>query len=94
MNDASAASGDVNYETMPGDMKMDETDVNLRSYFSRMSDEKLKEYDPSWSDEQLMEWDDNFTNEGELFLICSEREVEIDEYRQVIDEHRKFRGLA
>ena len=31
---------DINYEVLPAGMAMDETDVNLRSYFSRMSDEK------------------------------------------------------
>lgn len=84
----------INYETLPGDMAMDETDINLRSYFSRMPDEKLLEYDPTWSDEQLMEWDDNFTSDGTLFLICSERDVEVDEYRRVIEEHMRFRGLT
>ena len=34
-----------NYERMPAGMAMDETDVNLRAHFSRMSDEKLAEYD-------------------------------------------------
>lgn len=83
----------VNYETMPHGMPMDETDVNLRSYFSRMSDERLLQYDPAWSDEQVIEWDGNFTSDGDLFLICSERDVEIDEYRQVLEEHMGFRGL-
>lgn len=84
---------DINYEVLPAGMPMDETDINLRSYFSRLSDERLLEYDPDWSDEQVMAWDDNFTNEGTLFLICSERDVEIDEYRRVLEEHMGFRGL-
>lgn len=83
----------VNYERLPADMPMDETDINLRSYFSRMSDERLKQYDPAWTDEQVMAWDDNFTSEGNLFLICSERDVEVDEYRRVLEEHLGFRGL-
>ncbi len=85
---------EINYEILPLDMDMDETDINLRSYFSRMSDERLLEYDPDWTDEQVIEWDGNFTCEGELFLICSEREVFIDEYRRVLEEHMGFRGLT
>lgn len=84
----------VNYEKLPAGMRMDETDVNLRSYFSRQTDERLAEYDPQWTDDQVMEWDDNFTNEGTLFLPCSERDVEIDEYRRVLEEHLQFRGIA
>ena len=49
-NQADAA---VNYERLPEGMAMDETDINLRAHFSRMSEEKLAEYDPSWTDEQL-----------------------------------------
>ncbi len=84
---------DINYEKMPADMAMDETDVNLRSYFSRQTDQRLQEYNPDWSDEEVMKWDDNFTSDGTLFITCSEREVEIDEYRRVMEEHMKFRGL-
>ena len=83
----------VNYERLPADKEMDETDINLRSYFSRMSDERLLEYDPNWTDEEVIRWDDNFTSEGSLFLPCSERDVEIDEYRQVLVEHMHYRGL-
>jgi hypothetical protein len=71
---------------------MDETDVNLRSFFSRMSDEKLTEYVPNWTDEQVMEWDsENFKDDGTLFLICSERDVDVEEYRKVLEEHIRFR---
>lgn len=87
-------SPDVNYEVLPADRQMDETDINLRSYFSRLSDERLREYRPEWSDEELIQWDDNFTNEGNLFLICSEREVDVTEYREVLEEHLKLRGLV
>ncbi|MBX7166078.1 MAG: hypothetical protein K1X74_06985 [Pirellulales bacterium] len=83
----------VNYERLPAGMEMDETDINLRAYFSRMTDDRLLSYDPAWSDEQLMAWDDNFTNEGTLLLVCSERDVEVDEYRRVLEEHIGFRGL-
>jgi hypothetical protein len=83
----------ADYERLPADVEMDETDVNLRSYFSRMSDERLSEYDPAWSDQQVLEWDGNFTCEGSLFLVCSERDIEIDEFRQVLEEHIGLRGL-
>jgi hypothetical protein len=66
----------INYEVLPAGMAMDETDVNLRSYFSRMSDEKLTEYDQRWTDDQVIAWDDNF---------------EIEEYRRVLAEHIRFR---
>lgn len=90
MSDSKGKS-DINYERMPADMAMDETDVNLRAHFTRMSDEKLRSYDPAMSDEQLMEWDGDFRDDGTLFLICSERDVEIDEYRQVLEQHIGFR---
>jgi len=84
----------VNYERLPADKVMDETDINLRSYFTRMSDERLLEYDPDWTDEEVIAWDGNFTNEGDLFLICCEREVDVQEYRQVLQEHMGFRQLT
>jgi hypothetical protein len=87
----SKSTDDVNYERLPEGMAMDETDVNLRAHFSRMSDEKLRTYDPAMSDERLMEWDGDFRDDGTLFLICSERDVEIDEYRRVLEEHIGFR---
>ncbi|MGE0533859.1 MAG: hypothetical protein AB7O68_02735 [Pirellulales bacterium] len=88
------AGDNVNYEVLPAGRDMDETDINLRSYFSRLSDERLREYQPEWTDEQVMAWDDNFTVDGNLFMICCERDVEIDEYRQVLEEHMRLRGLA
>ena len=71
----------------------DETDINLRAYLSRISDERLRAYDPNWSDEQLMEWDGNFRSDGALMLVCCERDIEIDEYRAVLDEHLRRRGI-
>ena len=71
----------------------DETDISLRAYFSRMSDERLLEYDRSWSDEHLVAWDGNFRADGALMLVCCERDIEIDEYRQVLEEHIGRRGL-
>jgi hypothetical protein len=69
----------------------DETDISLRAYFTRFSDEKLREYDPAWTDELVMAWDDNFRSDGTLMLVCCERDVEIAEYRAVIEEHIRRR---
>ena len=87
-------AGDIKYERMPAGMAMDETDINLRAYLSRMSDEKLAEYDPTWNDDKLMAWDDNFRDDGSLFLVCSERDVDVEEYRRVLVEHIRFRFAA
>ena len=71
----------------------DETDINLRAYLSRISDERLREYDPEWSDDQVVEWDGNFRSDGALMLVCCERDIEIEEYRQVLEEHIRRREL-
>ena len=47
---------ELDFEKYPPDMHKDETDVNLRAYFTRMDDAKLATYDPKLSDEQLIEW--------------------------------------
>ena len=70
----------------------DETDINFRAYLSNLSNAKLQEYDPAWSDQQLMEWDGNFRSDGALMLVCCERDIEINEYRTVLEEHIRRRG--
>ncbi len=87
-------SEEVDYESLPPGEPLDETDVNLRAYFSRLSDEHFDRYDPQWSDEQVIEWDGNFRADGTLMLVCSERDVEIDEFRRVLDEHLSYRRSA
>ncbi len=82
---------DINYEQLPAGMAMDETDINLRAHFARMSDDKISEYNPTWTDDQLLAWDEDFRDDGVLFLVCSERDVEIEEYRRVLVEHIRFR---
>lgn len=77
----------------PLDGTPDETDINLRAYFSRISDESLQEYDQDWSDEQVIQWDGNFRSDGALMLVCCERDIEIQEYRAVLAEHIRRRGL-
>jgi hypothetical protein len=79
------------FESYPPGMDMDETDVNLRTYFTRMDDAKVDSYDPDLSDEELMTWDGNFKNDGSLMITCSEREVQIDEYRSVLELYIEFR---
>jgi hypothetical protein len=86
------AASNINFERLPEGMAMDETDINLRAYFSHMPDEKLKQYNPRWTDEEMIAWDqENFKDDGTLFLICSERDVEAEEYRRVLEEHIRFR---
>lgn len=82
------------YERLPESMPMDETDVSLRAYLSRLDDEHLRDYDPSWTGEQVIEWDGNFRNDGNLMLVCCERDVDIEEFRRVLEEHLHFRGLG
>jgi len=70
---------------------MDETSVNLRAYFDRMPDEKMTQYSSSWTDDQVREWDGNFKDEGDFMIMCSERDVEIEEYREVLEACIRYR---
>lgn len=81
-----------NFEQEPSPVPMDETDVNLRAYFDRMDDPKMQQYSPAWTDDELKEWDGNFRDEGDLMLFCCERDVEVDEYRQVIEQCIAYRN--
>ena len=80
-----------NFEQEPYGGLHDETSVNLRAYFDRMEDAKLAEYRPEWSDEQVVAWDGNFKDDGALMLICSERDVDVEEYRQELEASRAYR---
>lgn len=80
-----------NFEQEPRDESGDETSVNLRAYFDRMPDEKMRQYSPDWTDEEVREWDDNFRDDGELMLLCSERDVDMAEYRSVLEEAVAYR---
>ena len=80
-----------NFEQEPSDRPMDETSVNLRAYFDRMPDEKMQQYSPTLTDEQLMEWDGNFKNDGDFMTFCSERDVDVDEYREVLEACIRYR---
>lgn len=81
-----------NFEQEPTTEPMDETGVNLRAYFDRMDDEKMRQYDPCWSDQQVVEWDGNFRDDGNLMMFCCERDVEVDEYRRVLEECIAYRN--
>lgn len=74
-----------NFEQDGSNKPGDETSVNLRAYFDRMPDEKMQQYSSSWDDQQVVEWDGNFKNDGELLLPCSERDVDVREYREVLE---------
>ena len=80
-----------NFEQEPWTTPPDETDVNLRAYFDRMSDEKMRQYKPEWTDEDVIAWDGNFTDEGTLLIACSERDVEVEEYRAVLHQAIAYR---
>jgi hypothetical protein len=81
-----------NFEQEPSNEPMDETSVNLRAYFDRMPDEKMRQYNPAFTDEELIGWDGNFRDDGNLMILCCERDVEPDEYRQVIEQCIEYRN--
>jgi hypothetical protein len=81
----------ANLERLPDDAPLDETDINLRAYLARLSDEHLAGYDPSWTDEQVMAWDGNFRSDGALMLVCCERDVDAAEFRGVLERHQSAR---
>ena len=87
-------SAETDYESLPADQPMDETDVSLRAYLAGLSDEHLSQYDPKWSDEQVIAWDGNFRSDGALMLVCCERDVEIEEFRAVLEQHVVHRGIS
>jgi hypothetical protein len=84
----------VDFEHFPAGAPLDETDVSLRSYIARLPEEQLARYDPGWTDEQVMAWDGNFRNDGALMLVCCERDVDVAEFRRVLEEFLRFRQAA
>lgn len=81
-----------NFEQEPWSEPHDEASINLRAYFDRMPDAQLRQYSPQWTDQQVIDWDGNFRDDGALFITCSERDVEIAEYRQVLEECIRYRA--
>jgi hypothetical protein len=80
-----------NFEQEPYDRPHDETAVNLRAYFDRMADEKMQQYSPDWDDDRIVEWDGNFREDGNLMLVCCERDVDVTEYRRVLEQCIAYR---
>jgi hypothetical protein len=44
------------------------------------------------SDEELMSWDGNFKNDGGLFLVCCDRDVETAEFRREVEACIAYRA--
>ena len=84
----------MDYEHLPGDGLLDETDVSLRAYLARISDEWLAQYDPAWTDDEVVEWDGNFRSDGALMLVCCERDIDVTEFRRALEEHLLHRRLS
>jgi hypothetical protein len=80
-----------NFEEEPYAEPPDETAINLRAYLDRMPDEKMREYSPAWDDGRVVDWDGNFREDGALMLICCERDVDVKEYRRVLEECIRYR---
>jgi hypothetical protein len=78
-------------EWLPGDVALDETDINLRAYLAGLSDDHLASYEAGWNDEQVIAWDGNFRSDGALMLVCCERDVDVHEFRQVLARHMTAR---
>ena len=81
----------INYENMPAGEPMDETDVSLRAYLASLTDDHLSHYNAAWSDEEVIAWDGNFRSDGALMLVCCERDIDVTEFRRVLEEHLQFR---
>jgi len=79
------------FEKLPGAGSKDETDYALRSYIAGLPEEHLAQYDPSWTDEQVVDWDGNFRSDGALMLVCCERDVDVHEFREMVEEFLRFR---
>jgi len=80
-----------NFEQEPCEDPPDETAINLRAYFDRMADEKMRTYSSEWTDEYVIDWDGNFRDDGNLMLACCERDVDVAEYRRVLEQCLRYR---
>jgi hypothetical protein len=84
----------LEFERCRGTEPNDETDFALRSYVARLPEERLANYDPSWTNDQVAQWDGNFRSDGALMLVCCERDVDVGELRQMVEEFLRFRDRA
>ena len=80
------------FEFEPYDIPPGETAYGLRAYLDTLPDEKLTEYRASMTDDKLMSWDGNFTSEGNLFLVCCERDVVAAEFRRELESCIAYRA--
>jgi len=69
----------------------DETDISVRAYVTRIPEDKLDVYDHDWSDDEVVAWDGGFRDDGDLMLVCCERDVDVAEFRAVLEEFLRFR---
>jgi hypothetical protein len=75
-----------NFEQEPFvDEDPDETSINLRAYFDRMPDDKMRQYSSDWSDERVIDWCGDFKDDGTLMIACCEREIDVAEFRRVLE---------
>jgi hypothetical protein len=81
----------LEFERLPAAEPKDETDYALRSYVAGLAEEHLAKYDASWSDQQVKDWDGNFRSDGALMLVCCERDVDVQEFRHMVEEFLRFR---
>lgn len=80
-----------NFEQEPYDEPPDESSRSLRGHLDRIPDEKMQQYRPDWSDEQVVEWDGNFRDDGNLMLVCCEREIDVGAYRKELEACIRYR---
>ncbi len=82
-----------NFEQEPFvDEDPDETSINLRAYLDRMPDEKMRRYSPQWSDTQVIDWCGDFKDDGTLMIACCERDVDVAEFRRVLEQAIAYRN--
>ncbi len=81
-----------NFEQLPREEPGDDAAVNLRAYLDAMPDDKMREYRAEWSDAETMAWCGDFRDDGVLFLVCSDREVDIAEFRRELEACIAYRG--
>ena len=81
-----------NFEQEPFvDERPDETSYNLRAYMDRMPDDKMRQYSHSWTDEQVIAWCGDFRDDGALMIACCERDVDVAEFRRVLEQAIAYR---
>lgn len=83
-----------NFEQEPYDEQPDETSYNLRAYLDRMPDEKMLQYRHEWTDNEVIEWCGDFKDDGGLLVACSERDVDVHEFRRVLEQAIAYRNRA